>query len=397
MKKAFLKLFISALSALFCFAGIELAVRLLTTRNADGDLYFRMTRLKPYHLPANKVKTLIDEYSSAIASAKVVYDPELGWVPQADRGGANDFGFFSANPHPGKTPESGCFRIALFGGSYTKGGANSGWWKVMEKQIAAYGMKAEVMNFGVGGYAMDQSYLRWKQFGVQYHPDLVVFGFAASNSLDNINILRLLKEPFTEIPFTKPRFLLNGDSLKLTNSPTPAPDVLPQLIAASPTWPILQQDYCYVPADYQARWWRTSRVLGLIEAKAEILSNKKELRSFYKPEDEPARLALKLVQQFKNEVELVGSKFLVIHLPAANELSELRRSGSLPYAELYSSVQKSAPVIQPEQKMLEVIGKDNPLVFFNDGHYSEKLHETVGSVAASYITSHYSSKAAGGN
>jgi hypothetical protein len=397
MKKVLVKVLISLISTLLCFALLEGVTRMIIRRDPDGDLLFRSLRLSPCHPPIVKAATLIDNYEKHLASAKMIYDPDLGWRPAATGSDGNTEDFASTRPEPGRIPRPGCLRIALFGGSYTRGGTGKSWWKVLDQQLSQRRVNAEVLNFGVPGYAMDQAYLRWKKEGAAYHPDLVIFGFSAGNAMDNVNIVRLLQNPDTGIPFTKPRFILDHDALKLINSPTVPPDMLLRHMADLAHWPLLRYDHFYDPESYQRHWWQASRLLALIVAKKEVFSHRIDDRRFYQMDAEPARLALKIVRQFKHDVELSGSKFLVVHLPAANELSDYQAHGSFAYSDLYSQLRESAPVVQTEQNLMAVIGEKDPHSLFDDGHYTDALHASVGTTLAGYIAARWGKDAPGSN
>jgi len=388
MKKVVAKITISLVSTLLCLGLLEGVTRLMVKPDPDGDLIYHFVRLKPLHPPVAKAKALLDAYNKDIANAKLIYDPELGWRPTAAGSDGNQAGFASSHPNPSQMPRPGRLRIALFGGSYTRGQSDKSWWRVLDEQLRQKGVNAEVFNFGVPGYGMDQAYLRWKKDGAPYRPDLVVFGFSVGNAMDNLNILRLLENPETGIPFTKPRFIMDHDDLKLINSPTVSPDVLLQQIADLSHWPLLQYDHYYNPADYQPRWWEASRLLGLLAAKEELIVERQEADRLYQMDAEPARLALRIVQQFGAEVQRSGSQFLVVHLPAAPELSYYQAHGRFSYSDLYNDMQVSVPVVHTEQNLLQVTGKQDIRSFFDDGHYTDQLHASVGATLAEYIAAH---------
>jgi len=383
-----LQVILITVSTLFGLFMVEIGLRVVCKKDADGDLSLRYTTLKPIHYPVAKISKLIDRYEKESATATLMFDPDLGWIPHPGTGGFNSGGFFSSNPEPSKYPPPGCLRIALMGGSYTQCSPVAGWWKILESRLKARGMNVEVLNFGVSGYGMDQAWMRWKKTAEAYHPQLVIFGFVSGNSMTNVNVLRILSEPDTGIPFTKPRFIIDGDSLRQVNNPVPAPGEMVRLVSSLSSWPLLKYDYYYKPDDFCAHWWRYSRLFSLIESKL-TPNYRQEMGKYYQMDGEPARLALKIIQRFRDDVEQSGSKFVIINLPQAAELGERIRKGYFPYQELYSEVRKLARVINPEQPIIETIGKKNVWSFFNDDHYAESLHSVVGEFAASYIETHF--------
>ncbi len=115
---------------------------------------------------------------------------------------------------------------------------------------------------------MDQAYLRWKRDGAPYHADLVIFGFVGGNCLDNENMMHMVKDPETAVPFTKPKFILDGaGGVKLVNSPTPPPEQIPAIMRNLPAWPPIQYEYFYSADDFRMKPWRASKLLAFIEGK----------------------------------------------------------------------------------------------------------------------------------
>lgn len=113
-------------------------------------------------------------------------------------------------------PAGDKIRIATFGDSFTHGEEvkNDDTW---QEQLNRLCPQLEVINFGVGGYGLDQSFLRYKTEGKTYHPHIILIGFMQENINRTVNVFR----PFyTEgIPLSKPRFILKNDNLILLPNP----------------------------------------------------------------------------------------------------------------------------------------------------------------------------------
>jgi len=379
------------MAILSCGLGLlvaETGVRLMCKADADGNRYFGNLQLKPYHLPVIRTRQLIDEYKKSIAGSTMIYDAGVGWAPNPGAGEANRQGFNSTSANPEKAHQDN-LRIEIFGASY-----NRGWRKDVENQLSADGMKAEVFDFGVGGYGLDQAYLRWKKQGQEYHPDIVVLGYCLGTIFDNINMLRLIRHPHSGLPFAKPRFVLSGTGVDLINVPTPEPDRLAVLMSQLEQWPLLHYESFYHKADYANTPLRNLMLYALIEAKLGSLgsnalryvSSERTIPArFFRPGDEPVRLALELVKQFRRDVESRGGKFFVVNLPTAADLAWYRAKGSFPYSEMYASMQQTVAVIKPEDEMIQTIGDQKIESFFGDGHYRRELQAVVGRFVASAI------------
>jgi len=106
-------------------------------------------------------------------------DPDLGysvgknksyWGYQSNSYGLKEDKEYSLVPSPK------VLRVAVFGDSFVfcDGETNENSWPTMlEKSIGGL----EVMNFGVSGYGLSQSYLRYLKDGLQFHPDIVFMNY----------------------------------------------------------------------------------------------------------------------------------------------------------------------------------------------------------------------------
>lgn len=145
------------------------------------------------------------------------YDAELGWAPLegfrseavniTSRGAraARDY----ASPKPADTK-----RIVVIGDSFSFGeGVRDN--ETYPSQLEALLVETEVVNLGVLGHGTDQQLLRLRNSAFDYEPDLILLGFFGPNAERNLL-------SFRDAP--KPRFLLAGNGIELTNTPVPGPD-----------------------------------------------------------------------------------------------------------------------------------------------------------------------------
>src|SRR5262249_18411484 len=202
------------LGVLVGFGVCEAVVRFGSRVDADGNWNFRGWRLPPYRLPVRRARELVEVYVSH-KDRVATYDPDLGRNVFAHSRSPN--GMFQYNQDGiredhwdhlvSPRPRPGVLRIALFGDSFTNG-ANAPfdqtWGQVLETNLRRRGIEAEVLNFGVGGYGMDQALLRWRKQGRAFSPHIVLFGFQPENVKRNLNLVRLLYVLDSRLPFTKP-------------------------------------------------------------------------------------------------------------------------------------------------------------------------------------------------
>jgi hypothetical protein len=146
--------------------------------------------------------------------------PVLGWEYGTAHGlrGAREYG--------AKT--RGLTRIAAFGDSYVYCNevTDAESWPA---QIEA-GWKGEVLNYGVGGYGADQAYLRFRDTAAQFDPDVVILGFTPMMATRAVSRYRRFQDP-TDGPWFKPRFVLDGDALRLIPAPIATREDANRLVA----------------------------------------------------------------------------------------------------------------------------------------------------------------------
>lgn len=368
----------------------EILLRRMGHTTADGNFYLGTRRLRPYHLPVRSTQKAIDAYLASSTSF-VMYDGLLGWAPRP--GGSSANGLYRYNRDGVRTastghliprvPPRGTTRIAIFGDSFTHGDDvpfEITWGYLLEQNLKKAGVQAEVLNFGGGGYGTDQAFLRWRAAGRAFSPDLVILGFQAENVKRNVNLIRALYYPETGIPFAKPRYILDGGTLRLINSPTPSPATLVKILERISSWELIRYEYWINPADYNDRVWLRSRLASFILYAFDTLrgrdSRGEKERDVYRPGGEPARVTLAIVEEFKREVESSGGGFAIVHLPHRENLKILMRGAQLPYAALLEKIEAIAPVIRPDARLVREAHADSPRKLYLP-HYSAAGNEIV--------------------
>jgi hypothetical protein len=338
------------------FVAIEEAVRLLGSYDENGRFTFMGHTPRPYLLPVDSMQRSIDEYFARPDEVRFLYDPALGWTYAPSRTTGEytiNAAGLRANDEYALTPLPNTLRIALFGDSFTAGDeipyeATLGY--LLEDDLKARGYNVEVLNFGVGGYGMDQAYLRWQAQGRAYAPDIVVFGFQPENMTRNLNILPIYLRQ-DSAPFSKPRFVLENGALRLVNSPPVPPEDLVDLYANFARSPLAPYEG-YLGRDYVSPWWLESKFLALIDY-------------FIRPPagiDRPAPLdvapfvegsdytvlAEAIVDVFAVDVTAANEQFVVLHLPHPVALYMILNQQPVPYLYLIDRFAQQYPVIRME-------------------------------------------------
>jgi hypothetical protein len=150
------------------------------------------------------------------------YDPQLGWVPKAGACGEENVWRTTVSIDEQSIRSNGEHQIKLnagdrpilvVGDSFTFGDQVSDdqtWPAVLESLL-----QKKVINGGVFGYGVDQTYLRTRQLIDQYRPDVVIFGFHP----DDINRCELSERTAVG----KPYFEFRESTIHLKNVPVPKP------------------------------------------------------------------------------------------------------------------------------------------------------------------------------
>src|SRR5688572_22752503 len=373
----------------------EAGARWTFPADVNGDVYVSEQRLLPYHLPKRSALEFLERLEQG-RFGHLAYDPDCGWSTVPGSENESDGGFYDAAGIRTATQDEqyqrerapGTLRIALFGDSYTHGSevaTERTWGRVLERELAAAGVKTEVLNFGVGGYGMDQALQRWRSLGRAYAPDLVLLGFQAENVQRNLNLIRPLKNGgFDGLSFSKPRFVLGDGKLVLINHPALPPERLPALLSDLEAWPLLQHEFFYEPDKYRARWWSASRLLTLLgNALVDLDENASgyNLR-FYQLAGEGARLTRNLIAAFEREVEQRGARFALVHLPKRNDLDLVRRRGKTTYAALLHKLDERHRLIDPLEPLLAAYKERGRALFAPGRHYGELANRIVGEAVA---------------
>lgn len=367
------KIGILLLAIVFGFVVCELAVRAIGRTDPDGNFYWFSRKILPYKYPIEAARYQIAKYQANFSSY-VSYDPDLGWTPRPLSISNNKLYYYNADgirspscdfPIARQAP-SDTLRIALFGDSFTHCDDvpfNESWGNYLQEVLQHDGLKAEVINFGVGGYGIDQAYLRWKKIGKDFHPNIVIFGLATEDILRTVNVLRPLFPPAwgEGIPFSKPRFILEKGSLKLINVPALEPAKVPGVLRDLNSWPLSRYEYWLAQHGFNNAFWFKSRFICLIyDAVMNLSSHDLGREQYLQPDTEPGRISLALIDEFAKDVSAHGAFFCVVYLPDMNALFKISHNIAPQEARFIAEVIRKYPLILPDAEMLAKVRQEVP-------------------------------------
>lgn len=244
------------------------------------------------------------------------FSATLGWTikPDAVEGiyRSNAMGIRAAHDIS-MQPAAGTRRVCTFGDSFTHGeevALDDTW----QAEMSRLRPELEVLNFGVGGFGLDQAYLRYQEFADTIVCDVVFIGFMS----ENINRLVSVYRPFyveqTGMPLTKPRFVLDGERLMLRPNPMASlADYQALFDDPKSVLPSLGRHDYYYRSGYAAHAldifaiWRLARVLQ--RAYDDELRDRVRV---YAPTSEAFALTVRLMTAFHRAVRERGSLPVIV-------------------------------------------------------------------------------------
>ena len=394
LKPIHLKILLSLGTLVFFFAAAEVTVRVMGDWDASGNFYFKNRIIHPHKMPLEMVAErarILQESDDSI----VTYHEVLGWAPRPGSKSAN--GMYSYNsqgirsplPAYADRPAEGVLRIALFGDSFTHGDDvpyEHSFGAVLEQMLNEAQVPAEVLNFGVGGYGIDQAMLRFKQQGADFAPHLVVLGFQPENLKRNLNLLRPLYDPRSGLPFSKPRFILDGQGLSLINVPVLTPEKMVDTLRDFDDWELRPHEYFYDPVDFQTSWWQYSKLFAtVVDLKVDPRNHWLLKRIIFQEGSEEQRVGWGVIQAFGQEVATAGSRFLIVHLPSHPEMELHAGLGRWTYQTFLDALDSQYDVVHPEAALIRAAG-DGGFGEIFAGHFNRKGNRIIAETMFSHLT-----------
>ena len=207
----------------------EITTRLLAREALAGRLTVGNTLLfRNWDAVARHYLDLIEKASGDLSYQ--VYDDVMGWVVGPSRRSAN--GLYFSSVEGLRASRQGLsyrddhalkIRIALIGDSFTfceQVRFEDSWGDILQRTL---GDRVQVLNFSVPGYGVDQAYLRYEKEVRAWKPDIVVFGIPRHDVVRTMTLYSFIDFPYWDMPFSKPRFVLESDTLTTLNVPPLAP------------------------------------------------------------------------------------------------------------------------------------------------------------------------------
>lgn len=280
-------------------------------------------------------------------------------------------------------PQSPC--VSAYGDSFTAGSDGTSY----PSELAAL-LGCPVANYGVGGYGSDQAFMLASSLqGVDVAP-VAVLGHVSENILRNLNQYRNLLYPGQEL-FFKPRFVLNGDSLRTLASPIQVRGDFLRL-ERSPEAVLTYDEFMARPrrafpyAFSIVRWlfndfhWRAA------------LARVPRHEPFYR-EAHPAaglQLTTKILTAFALEVRRDERREVIVLIPTGGDLVYAKKTGRWPDQPLADRLQAlNIAVVHAGPLLLSRLGEEDPCALFGacNAHFNARGLKMLAELIAPSIKS----------
>jgi hypothetical protein len=260
-------------------------------------------------------------------------DPILGHAPKENAVStnrwwwANNYGARAGRDIEPQNP-SDKQRVFVFGDSYAHGSRvpNDETWSEF---LAAKDDRLEVWNFGVDGYGMGQSYLRFQLVTSELDYDLTLLMFVPDDSLwRDVNTIRHIGHRWRSYK-VNPRFVLDGDRLRLIQSPYENLDEMMDRNKAGISNELREHlrryDAFYIESKYEApRVWRYSIISKKVVAALIARRERKINEGVLEPGSEAQRISKKIFEAMHRDATGNGKEFCLVVLPNRGAIKRYR-------------------------------------------------------------------------
>ncbi len=224
-------------------------------------------------------------------------------------------------------------RILIFGDSFTAGSAVSQqqvWPSFLQEQV----QNTEILNFGVPGYGIGQSVLRFQQTRNELEYDIVILTFVpATNLWRDINTIRNLGEEGWHLDKVLPRFVMEQDQLRLINSPYENGVEIfvdnAQGISDKLHEHLITYDRFYFPAKHKDYGILDRSVIYKLMVKTYYDYKRKKIRqALLNPYSEALQISQALFDKMNEQALADGARFVLVILPSHQDLKQLTNNES---------------------------------------------------------------------
>jgi hypothetical protein len=346
-----------------------------------SDSFLRESIRRRATIYADQTSQVAAMLNTSVAERELL-DRELGWMYRPGFRSATDHlnasGLRSLREYAPSAP-AGRIRVAAFGDSFVYGNEvpdDSAWTAQVEGMDSA----VEVLNYGVGGYGLDQAFLRYLREGGKYHPQLVVIGFVPDDLARLVNVYRRFIFSM-DLPLIKPRFVLTSrGTLQLLAEHVPdAQGYRAYIEEPSRVRDLGKLDHWYEPLIYDNPlydWSATVRVFSnaWVRLGRRVWdANRMVADDRFNERSEAFRIQVTLMEAFAKAVSERGAQSLVVFFPDRPSATRAVAGEAPVYAPLVRVLQsKGISTLDLAPEFANAAGNKRPDDWFMPGgHYSD--------------------------
>lgn len=365
----------------FIIVPAEITLRFVTAQTTDARVFGDRTLLpRSWNRAAEHNRGTFARASGDLTY--LVYDPNLGWTLGPSR--RNTTGMYLSAAEGLRAGQQGAVlsgpktrrRVALVGDSFVFAEQvrfEDSWGHLLESQSNG---RLQVLNFGVGGYGVDQAYLRFQKDALAWEPDVVILGFPLVDLIRSLTVYPFIEWPHWDMPFSKPRLVREGAGLRALNLPTlPPSDIFSR--TAITQLPFLEFDFGYRRHEWQG---------GL----ADVSLVKRWLFSFFPrwadpnpnvSEREMVDLNRAILLEFSSLAKKHRVQPIIAYFPGKPEILRLKRGETTDGQRIMKQI--GVPFLDTTPCLLE-LDPDSAYIV-NDPHYSPRGNAAVAKCIAAAL------------
>jgi len=303
---------------------------------------------------------------------------ELGWslIP----GGTSDNKKYHANNDTIRSdkeftlePPAKKIRIATFGDSFVHGD-NVILEETWQKKMLLENENLEVLNFGVGGYGLDQAYLRYLNDGARFNPHIVFIGYMPENIHRNVSVFRPFYIEDTSLPLSKPYFIINKNN-ELSLIPNPIQSIeeyRPLLKKPKQTLKKLGKNDFFYQTKYSQSILDFSPFVRLFKIFIHQLQPKIISNEYYNQKHDAYKITTKIFDQFYQSAQKNKSTPIILITPTENDVRRYKKTKTKMYQPLLDYFDEKNYQVIDLMGAFEKYDKNKRLYNYFINHYSPK-------------------------
>lgn len=369
---------------------------------ADGE--FAGTRVAPYSPPLispQHVEALA--WLQGVAAGEVqddgFFDAELGWCPRpGTRKGL--YAYDDVGSRIGAAPITrertpGVRRVVLVGGSFARGDEVEGdetWAAQLDAQLD----DVEIANLGVGGFGIDQAWLRLRRDGLELEPDEVWLAFFPQATARLLSIYRPALQHHTPQLALKPRLLLDDDpgAAALPAGDLPGARLVPAPVTRlADVAGLLTDPERFAAATEHDRWIARDRLawsapgwhplhataLGRLWLTLQVRELRVAAPLLAEPDGELPRLVRAVARGMAADAASVGAGFRLVVLPGRGGLRQRADAGGVaPWDGLVDTLRaEGMDVFDASETLMGVRALGRGELWMPGGHYAPDANTAV--------------------